>query len=156
MLEITAPIDRDFDYFHDNLCIEDRDELEYVSGITSERIGSVIKGYVAQSFIAHTVVDNKTGLPVAIFGCIAKESEDQQKLVGYPWMLSTGELWKYSKEALGLAKQSIEALSNFFSYMHVIASEKHPKSIPFLKAIGFKEDVTINIPDLKGKCLIYV
>lgn len=136
--------------------MEDREELEYVSGITAEMIGDTIKGYVAQSFIAHTVVDSSTGLPVAIFGCIARETDDQQKLVGYPWMLSTGELWKYSKEALGMAKQSITALSNFFSYMHVIASEKHPKSIPFLKAIGFKEDATINLPELKGQCLIYV
>lgn len=151
----AAPVDNDFDFFHKNLCQADKDELVSVANVNLETLGDEIKGYCQNSFISMVAVSHKTMLPVAIFGCVAREWE-KGAIVGYPWMLTTGELPEYAKEVMQKARSWVHQFSQYFSYMHVVASDEHPFSIRFLKRLGFTEDVTVDLPNLKGKVLIYV
>ncbi len=162
-LSIEAPVEGDFDYMHINLCQEDRDELEKIAGVDASQIKDKMLSYFRNSFVCFTIISQDTLMPLGMFGCVASEQDVpgssevvSKQIVGYPWLLTTGEFNKYPKEAIQLARAWVDQFKRHFSYLHVIASEEHPTSVPFLKQLGFREDIKINLPDLKGKVYVNV
>lgn len=161
-LFIAPPQESDYDFFHVNLCEADREELKALSKIKAKDIGDSIRGFVMKSFTAWTVIDENTMQPIAIFGFTSREVKTQDEqgtlkhVVGHPWMLSTGDLYKYPLQAMKMAKQWVKCIGSMHTEMQVVASEDHPKAIPFLEKLGFNVLHDIDIPQLKGKVLRYV
>lgn len=158
----APPVEADFELFANTLCEADRKELATIAGIKKKDLKEALTGYFRSSFECYTLVDNESLRPIALFGCVSKEMEYEAEgtnklVVGHPWLLSNGDLELYPKEVMQLAKYYIkERWAPYFSYLHVMASENHPYSIPFLKKIGFKQDTQVNLPHIKGTVLIYV
>lgn len=154
-LTIAPPLDADIKYLAEYMCEADVNELLITSGVQQAELETALTDYFLESFICFSVIEVSTGTPIAMFGCVGKQMPNGV-MVGYPWLLTDGSLFKYKRDVWTASKVWLKQFKEYFDVLQVVASDEHPYSIPYLKELGFKEYSKINIEGMKGDILVYV